>query len=88
MEITLHHNWNFKTFKRYFPNAIFLGFAYGFHKPKFYVDDLEWEEKKSKLPKSCTVVKAVKELHNTNTINLRAKRAKKKIYYTQIEKEK
>lgn len=56
MEITLYHNRNWKSFKRHFPNAKFLGFGCGYYEPSFRVDDQEWETNKSKLPKSCTVI--------------------------------
>jgi len=80
MEITLYHYFNFKTFKRHFPNAIFLGFEYGFYKPSFSVNDQDWESNKSKLPKSCTVVK-ISKANNPKLTMLREKRAKKKYFY-------
>lgn len=57
MEITLHHDRNWKSFKRHFPGAKFLGFECGYWGPCFRVDDQEWKKNKAKLPKSCTIDK-------------------------------
>lgn len=56
MEITLYHDRNWKSFKRHFPDAKFLGFGFGYYEPTFAVDPQEWENNKAKLPKSCTVI--------------------------------
>jgi len=80
MEITLYHNRDFKLLKRHFPNATFLGFEYGYYKPSFSIDDLDWEINKDKLPKSCTVVK-ISKVNSPKLNRLRAARAKKKYFY-------
>jgi hypothetical protein len=55
IEITLHHDRNFKSFKRIFPNAQFQGFKCGYWGPSFLVPKTEWDANKQRLPKSCTI---------------------------------
>ena len=55
IEIQLHHDRNWKSFKRHFPNAKFIGFECGYWGPTFLVKKSDWENNKNKLPKSCSI---------------------------------